>query len=73
MNVQIGDCYNSIGFICQELDEYDEARDSYRKALTVYIKCHGKFHPSVANVVNNMATIFDDLEVIPLLCFRNLF
>lgn len=44
------------------MDEYDEARDYYRKALTIYIKSYGKFHASVANVVNNMATIFDDLD-----------
>jgi tetratricopeptide (TPR) repeat protein len=59
---QIGDCNNCIGFICQELDEYDEAKEYYRKALTCYLKCYGKYHHTVANVINNMATVFDDLD-----------
>jgi tetratricopeptide (TPR) repeat protein len=62
MGHQIGDCHNSVGYICQELDEYEEAKEYYRKALTCYLKCHGKYHSSVANVINNMATVFDDLE-----------
>jgi tetratricopeptide (TPR) repeat protein len=50
------------GYICQELDEYEEALGYYRKALQIFLKNHGKIHIDVSNTMNNLATLFDDLD-----------
>lgn len=51
-------CYNNIGVIYDDQDNYEQAMDHYNKALNIWKENHGENHPEVATSYNNIGNIY---------------
>jgi len=54
----VANSYNNVGNVYNEKGEYDQALESYQKALAIWLKKLGPDHPSVATSYNNIGSVY---------------
>jgi len=53
---------NNLGIACRHTGQFQDARDYFKNALTIYKKQYGPWHPSVAATLNNLGNVLTDLD-----------
>ena len=57
---QVAESMNNLATVLQELGEYSDALDLYRRALEIERGSLGRSHPAVAQSLNNIGSLYLD-------------
>lgn len=62
-------CHNHLASVYHHYEETEQALEHYRAAQTVYQAARMEYSLEMANVCNNLATLYDDLVGIPTILY----
>ena len=62
-------CHNHLASVYHHYEETEQALEHYRAAQTVYQAARMEYSLEMANVCNNLATLYDDLVSRCTICF----